>query len=697
MSSADEPSADAKRATLSRELSEFLIELSIALHKHAMYPSDHPSLAPAAAGVVRRADQLFSTRSSISLGVARSQLVIEGVATDSKHPVLADLANRLHKHHLGAVTFHRGIDTEEVVDLLHTLAAEAEREGAQPLGLGPPEKLRVWKNARLHPLAYEKLELLDDESKAPAERDADAELAGGRRVRGAQLWVGLARAALAGHVEVEDQVAQPTVVAKAIDEHPSSAAYDQVIVGYLLQIAEELRTAGGESAVELRRRTSILLRELRPETLQRLVNMGGDSIQRRKFILDAADGLAVEAVVEIMKAAAEASQQQISHSLVRLLSKLASHAEHGVVNSRPIADRGLREQVRRLLSDWQLRDPNPGAYGVALDRISRARPLFINAPAELQTHDDERLIQISLEIGQGGPRVRRAIEKLVREKRYGPLVLYLERFPQSPARDDLRAAVATKEPMNEVLATEPLDLVMLDRLIALMGADAAEPMVNALAASESRSVRRHLINRLLQLGNAIVPVVMTRLDDERWYVVRNLLSLIAELPERPFGFSAAQYTTHADARVRRQAIKMQLAVPDERDMALAGALADEDEEVVRLGLLGFEKQIPLSLEPRIQAMASDMNESAELRELAIRVLAYSHSRTSRDVLVAMVDGGHTLLGKVKLAPKSTEMLAALRALAIGWHGDAVAADLIARAEGSSDPVVRAAVTVARDT
>ncbi len=44
-----------QKAALSRELGEFLIELSIALHKHAMYPEGHPSLAPAAAGVVRRA------------------------------------------------------------------------------------------------------------------------------------------------------------------------------------------------------------------------------------------------------------------------------------------------------------------------------------------------------------------------------------------------------------------------------------------------------------------------------------------------------------------------------------------------------------------------------------------------------------------------------------------------------------------
>src|SRR5205809_7993745 len=126
-----------QKAALSRELGEFLIELSIALHKHAMYPEGHPSLAPAAAGVARRAEDLLRERPTLSLGVARNQLIIEGVATDPKHPVLAELAGRLHRHHLGAMTFRRGVDAPEVAAVLQALAVHGERRG-QPPGLGPP-------------------------------------------------------------------------------------------------------------------------------------------------------------------------------------------------------------------------------------------------------------------------------------------------------------------------------------------------------------------------------------------------------------------------------------------------------------------------------------------------------------------------------------------------------------------------------
>ena len=152
---APRPSGPA-RATLPRDLSDFLIELSIALHKHAMYPDDHPTLGPAAEGVIRRLAGLLAERGQLSLGVARSQLIIEGVATDPKHPVLGELAERLHRHHLGAVQFSKGATAGEVNEVLVLLAQDAER-GGEPLGLGPLTRLAQWPHVRLFPLTFDRL------------------------------------------------------------------------------------------------------------------------------------------------------------------------------------------------------------------------------------------------------------------------------------------------------------------------------------------------------------------------------------------------------------------------------------------------------------------------------------------------------------------------------------------------------------
>src|SRR4029453_15383354 len=107
----------------------------------------------------------------------------------------------------------------------------------------------------------------------------------------------------------------PGRVADAIDRHHGAEAYDQVVIGYLLQIATELKTATGAEAQALRSRSARLISALKPDTLRRLVQMGGDATRRNAFIHDASEGMAVEAVVDLVKAAAAANGQTISHRL----------------------------------------------------------------------------------------------------------------------------------------------------------------------------------------------------------------------------------------------------------------------------------------------------------------------------------------------------------------------------------------------
>ncbi len=672
------PAPSGDRATLSRDLADFLIELSIALHKHAMYPEGHPSLAPAAAGLTRRAALLLEDRATVSLGVARNQLVIEGVATDPKHPVLRELAGRLHRHHLGAITFRRGVEQEEVGDALRTLAIEAERTG-QPLGLGDRDRLAAWPHVQLHALTYERLELTDQSGPAAGEGDA----------RAAQLWVGLARAALATAPEdTRPTPTEPAVIAQAIDQHSKAEAtgYDQVIVGYLLQIAAELKTAGSAEAAALRRRTSRLIRTLKPETLQRLVRMGGDFAQRRQFVSDAADGMAVDAVLDILKAAAESSQEAISHSLVRLLSKLAVHAEAGAAPVRPQADAALREQVQQLLAGWTLPDPTPGAYGAALQRMAWAAPA--GAPrSDHHATEPDRLVAMALEIGTMGPRLPAAVDRVVAEGRLAQLLDALEGgVADSAAAATVRARIATAAAVQQIVAREPIDFKLLERLVPLVGAAAAPPLLAALAAAESRGARRGLLAQLAKMGAEIAPFVIARLDDSRWYVTRNLLALLEELGPPPAGFSAAPYMRHTDARVRWQAVKLQLKLPAERDEALVVGLRDQDPRTLRLalGLAVALQACPDAAVPLLVNRATDRTLPGDLRALAVRALGYTRARAALETLLQITAGGRTLFGREKLAAKSPELLVALAALATGWRHDPRARARLALAASSTD-------------
>jgi hypothetical protein len=695
--------APPEKAALSRELADFLIELSIALHKHSMYPEGHPSLAPAAGSVTRRAEHLFEGRTTIALGVARQQLVIEGVATDPKNPLLAELAGRLHRHHLGAVTFHRGLRVSEVTDVLKTLSVEADRSG-EPLGLGSPEHLRAWEHIRLHPITYERLELLQEDDQAPA--SVDDKVARERGLRSAQLWVGLARAALTAEAmagagdDGASPVTEPTLIAKAIDGHPKSAAYDQVIVGYLLQIADELKHAGGAEAMSLRRRTSKLVGALQPGTLRRLIEMGGDNAQRTKFAIDATHGLAVDAVLDIVGAMADASHKTVSDPMVRMLSKLAQHAEQGPVEARPQADEALREQVRDLLRGWTLTDPNPDAYGQALYKLAAtAAPAGARRDGK-QDAEPLRIVQTALESGALGFGAWRAVERLVADHHVADLIDLLAATPPTDAaRPSLRADIAplwtrvtSPDVVRQLAAAEPPDFVTLDRVLPRLQVDAFEPLLDVLGTSNSRTTRRGLLDRLTRAPRELGPVIAARLGrDIPWYVTRNLLLVLDSLPTLPEGFSTATYIAHADARVRREALKVSLKVPGERERALIGALGDNDPRTVRLGLSALDDCPPAVL-PLITQIVLDQAVSSELRVLAIKVVGRVRSTAALSALLQLVDGGTTWLGRPKLAPRSLELLAALMALAAGWRNDVRAAAMLTLAASSNDPEVRAAAS-----
>src|SRR6266516_2393063 len=675
-----------EKAALSRELADFLIELSIALHKHAMYPEGHPSLAPAAGGVTRRAEHLFEGRSTLALGVARQQLVIEGVATDAKNPLLAELAGRLHRHHLGAVTFHRGLRTSEVSDVLKTLALEAERTGA-PLGLGMPEQLRAWEHIRLHPVTYERLELLQEDA-AAAPADAGKE----RGLRGAQLWVGLARAALVAEAVVADDApppaSEPTMIAKAIDDHPRSAAYDQVIVGYLLQIADELKHSGGAEATALRRRTSKLVGALQPGTLRRLIEMGGDNAQRTKFAIDATHGLAVDAVLDIVRAMADASHKTVSDPLVRMLSKLAQHAEQGTLEARPQADEALREQVRDLLTGWTLDDPNPDAYGRALHRMVAASTPAQQRSEVAQTAEPLRILQTAVEAGVLGFAAWRAVERMLAEHNVGPLVQLLESSPHGSV-DPLWARLTAPDVVRQLAASEPPDFPSLDHLLPRLPVTGFEPLLDVLGASEYRTTRRGLLDRLARAPRELGVRIVARLAGEiPWYVTRNLLLILDGLPVLPDGFSAAAFLAHPDVRVRREAVKVALKIPAERERALLGGLQDSDARMGRLALTAALEDCPPAALPLVTKLAQDHATASELRVLAIKVLGRTGNSTALATLLQIVDGGTSWLGRARLAARSLEVLAALMALSIGWRNDKDAGKMLAMAAASEDPDVR---------
>jgi hypothetical protein len=673
-------------ATLSRELSDFLIELSIGLHKNAIYPPGHPLLEGATSGISRRLEALLAKRSSLSLGVARQQLIIEGVATDENNPVLRDLAARLHKHHLGAIKFMQGVTAEEVASSLATIAVDVGRR-EKPLGLEGTDVLQQWEHVRLFPLTFEQLQLLDEE---PTGGGGGGDSMRGDKSRAAQLWIGLARAAVAS--QADDDAAEstdPVLVAKAIDETKKDAAYDQVVVGYLLQIAEELKSKGGKDAVALQKRISKLVATLQPDTLSRLLKMGGDQRQRSKFVLDATQAMAVDAVVELVQAAAETSGQGISHSLVRMLSKLAVHADEGAPLSRAAADGALRDSVHKMIANWTLEDPNPDGYRLALQKMADARPVFQTAD-DVYPCEPERLLAMGIEIEMLGDPVWRALTAMAAAEDIKPLLTLLEEAPEGWIRETLWQYAATPDALTRQLERATPDMEVVERLVKRMGLAAIPSLLDSIASADERTASA-IIEMTVALGPDAAPIVATQLPGSRPAQQRLLLSILSKIGVPPEGFDISVYSRSADASVRREAFRAMIREPATRDEAIASALTDSDERIVRLALGAAMNSCPPKAARTLIARAEDPSLSADLRALGIRAASSFKAPETLTFLVSRTMGRRRFLRRQALAAPTPEMLAALSGLAAHWSGEAGANEILAAAAKSSDKDIRDAI------
>lgn len=664
-------------------MAEPLIELAVALQTHAFYPAGHPQRLRAVDRLVRRLDGVLLEQ-SVAFATARTRLVVDGVATDPLDPLARELAQRLHRQRIGGLRFVPGLSRDELADFLSTVAVEQD---------APPGALDTraarWPHIVVTTTSYDRLGILEDDGGVA---DDEARRAGVKRI-----WLALARAALAFDDDADgDELLDPSVLARAI-EMRDGAVYDASVAGFLVDVTASLQSATGEESAMVRAGVSDLVRSLRPETLDRLLELGGDVERRRKLVLDGARQMTAGAVVALVRSAANASGQPISRTMLRLLGKLAVQAEQGGGPMRAGANAALRGQVERIVDGWDA----PSAFPLAAERHQRVleglmRRRAVQVVMQRQhACEPKRLVMTSLEADALGASVWLAVHQLVSHGGIAMLLDLLDRAGEgNAAARALWPLVATRDNVRLLLREEQVDPALLDRVAARMGMDAVELLLDALETSETRAMRRKLLDLVARLGSDVGPLVARRLaaHDLPWYVQRNLLTLLGMLPAPPAGFAAQRFLVHEDARVRREALKLMLRSGEHRDAAIVAALGDRDSGLVRMALTAALDRCPSAAVPLITQQVEARALPSELRALAVRVIGASGASDTLDWLLARTVSRRTLLGREKLLPKTPEMLGALAGLARGWRDHPRAAAALALAERSPDADVRRAAT-----
>jgi hypothetical protein len=730
--------------TLPDDVVRFLTQLAQAVQKFAMYPQGHPALESVADSVCGALEEVLARREVFSVGVGSSQLVVEDGETADDNDRFRGLAGRLHRHQLSAFSFTRGIGHTEVTEFLDRVSEEPERS-EHPIGLTPPSDLPPWRHLRLQPIHYERLGLsggepagagpggngaeavdggsAEVESGAAAGSAASAGLAeplvddgaDDRRPAGPlDLWRGLARAALLGHdveqlsglaglgqvrrlderEEPEDVREEAELLARALSDYASDSAYAEEILERLLELSQSLRSADPRALSELRRRTSLLVSLVEPEALGEMLRSGGDTQDRVRLLLDACHWMEAPAVVKLVRATAGAEGRDISHWLLLMLSKLASHATHASPGTRQESEEGLREQIEMLVANWALEDAVPEEYAEVLEQLSAKRSQTRQGATEGGAIEPERILTMSLELGEMGDAGTEALGRMLQAGNVGNVVAILSQTPDSKITTELWRQLDNPDTVRQLLEEDPPNFVALDSLIERLGVVAAEPMLDVLANAESRSTRSQVFSRLVRVGPDLAFAVAKRLDDRRWFVKRNMLSLLGEFDRWPRNWTPIPYAEHSHPAVRREALKLMLERPELADRAVCTLLQDADHRNLTLGLASANEATPPEAVPLLSHLSQDENQPGDVRLAAVHALGARGGPEAIECLITHVRGRQhwfdRLLRRVTLAKKSPLMLEALEALHRCSGADPLATRLLQQAAKSRDDEIRAA-------
>jgi hypothetical protein len=370
-----------------------------------------------------------------------------------------------------------------------------------------------------------------------------------------------------------------------------------------------------------------------------------------------------------------------------MLSKLAAHAErpNGAVQAR--SDGELRAQVRRLISSWELDDPNPDDYTTALDAISR----------HTTTHDGdgsgeadpERMLQLALEVSIIGPHTEQIFTQLLARADITPLLDLLEGGPHGETRDALLARAVTVDRLLALLHGDAPNVRLAERFVARLGVAAVDPVINVLEDEEER-LHGWAGDMLVRLADVSGPRVVARLHEAPAHAQRQLLHVIDRMGTWPADFSPEPYATSRDASVRREAIKLMLRRDDMRDAAIVLGLDDADERTLGIALAAALKRCPQAAVSILMRRLESPTLGAELRARGIRVLAASGSTDAMRWIAHRAIKKHWLLRTPVLREKSPQLISSIAGLAAHWSAAPEAAEVLALVAKSKDSDLRSA-------
>jgi len=257
--------------------------------------------------------------------------------------------------------------------------------------------------------------------------------------------------------------------------------------------------------------------------------------------------------------------------------------------------------------------------------------------------------------------------------------------PTDPEALDLATRLTTTAVASQLVGRlgstrDEVERERLIRISAQLGREMALALADALGEARDRYQRRSFMDALAAHGPLAREMARRMVEDPRWYVVRNGVSLLGELGGKDVVSHLTTALANGDHRVRRETVKALAKLGGEDSAMLLLGMLDDPEGDVRakacraLGVL----KVGRAFKPLLKLLEKDNNEEVQVESLE------ALGKIGDPGAVPLIE--RRTVGRIFSRPSKEVRLAAYRALA--GIGTPHARNLLLKATKDSDMDVR---------
>ena len=644
-----------------------MIELSRWISRAQQYSPKHPLSAQLAARTHEIVIRALREWTPLEVGVLRDKLTIG--QTPARHPALVTrLAPYLHERGVLVLRIADGVSSAELTSLVEVLAAppaEIFSAGGLRALLTDRHVAHVQVDEIAHELTIEDRERIRKEQHL---RELFREMLM-RLLSNGQVPpdIGAHIAELAEH---------PDLAVRVIQSEPHVNLAEAVAAFSLILMQEEQRC--GEALLE---KMGPILLHLAPESRVRVLlgypPLVGDF---RQALAATFDVLGEAQLARFVFPCVRAHAADLDATLYALGVAATSEERRAEVARRLaglLYDLNLDEQPSQdLLRTLAAETPEAGSFASERAVLGDAARRILQTRGPLHRHGEDELVdsRAFARAELDGLAQRAALDVVARSARMVDFDRFCAQLPatartltteeRAPAVAGLLLGLAAvTEPRWAELAAKTLaqiarsgvsalalrateqlagrgDDAQMDDVLLLarvMVAHNAEPVLDLLERSDSRKLRRALIDVLLSAGGGLLPSVQTRLQSSQWYVTRNMIILHTRLGGGAEELRALADHPHAQVRVEVvRSLRAMARDPVASDIVV-GRLSDRAPEVAQAAISSLATmELSGPVVSALAALAADEARSEDARRTAIQVLGGSRSDAAPDALFRLM-------------------------------------------------------------